>query len=499
MKANITTKLKPRDLVALSICLLLLVEMVYAMHWQGADLAATRVLRVAAPEHEWMHGTAPLGGPGFEQEMLDAYCRENGLRWQRLTPASWEEAWAMVRDGRADVVIGMGATPPKGLQLAQGPAYASFNPVIIHNVRRYGVRRDCEMCEKPILVNANAKLHGALESKGDELDCAPTAVVSDGLNIVPLLRTLDDNQARFALVDEGRFRMWQPFYHRIKTSRTLPGRIAYRWYWRTDDEGLDRSLEAFWARKDNSPALADLYDKYYGFLPEEADHFQIYHLLKTVREELPRYAATIAQAARKNDVDPLLLVAVIYQESRFDPHARSKTGVRGLMQITQDTARLLGVNRNDPRQSIHGGARYLRKLYDRFELEELDEYNRWLFALAAYNRGPGHVYDAAALSRRLGASGKTWRELKNTFPKLAWKRWFKDAKHGYTRGFEVVDYVERIRYYHYILRGLIELERPEGETLTAVLDTENGAKARFTLARMTRPAPERREVALLDE
>lgn len=490
MQVNIPTRPRAGELVLLAMALLLLVEMAYAMHWRESGYRARAVLRVAVPGHEWMQGAPAHLGRGFEQELLDAYCRENGLAWKRLTPRTWGEAWGMLESGQADVVIGLGSTPPANLggRVVPGPAYASFNPVIIHNDRRFGVRTDCELCEQPILVNANAGLRAALKDQGRELDCSPSAVVGNGLDIVPLLNILDDNQARFALVDEGRFRLWQPFYHRIRTSRTLPASIHYRWYWRAEDRPLAESLAAFWARMDKSPALADLYDRYFGFLPEEADTFELAHLLRTVGTRLPRYGATIARAAQSSGIDPLLLVAVLYQESRFDPGAVSKTGVRGLMQITADTARLLGVDRNDPHQSILGGARYLRMLHDAQD-PALDDDTRWLFALAAYNQGPGHLNDAVALARRLGGSGMSWRELKDVFPKLAWERWYKDTRHGYTRGFEAVAYVENIRYYHYVLRGLRELRRPEAQMLATAYAGPEGEAARARLAAAPPAAP----------
>lgn len=249
-----------RDLVILALCLLLLCELVYSLHWQQEGYHARTVLRVAVPRHEWMRGAVPGFGPGFEQELLDTFCREGGMRWQRLTPDSWGEAWAMLRDDRADVVLGLGSTPPDDLAdaVAEGPAYASFKPIIIHNDRRYGVRKDCEMCDRPILVSANANLKDALDAKADDLDCTSNAVISDGLDIVPLLDTLGANEARFALMDEDRFRLWQPFYHRLRKSRALPGSIAYRWCWNTRDKDLGRALDAFWIRTNKSPRLADV-------------------------------------------------------------------------------------------------------------------------------------------------------------------------------------------------------------------------------------------------
>lgn len=462
---------KPWELVVLAISLLVLVELVFVQQWRAGRFAWQPELRVAAPGHEWLDGDLTPYGRGFEHELLDRFAALNGMTWTWIKTDTWAEAWELVRTGRADVVPGLGSRPPESMdvKVAAGPVYARSRALIVRNDKRYGIRKDCDVCERPILVTTNPQVTDALARDTGSLDCKPSTVVSPGLELPPVLDTLSRNQARFALVDERRFALWQPFYRGIQPAKPMSGELEYRWYWSERSPDLAHALADFWQGLQSKNALADLYDKYFGFLPKKTDYYELAHLARTLREDLPRYRDVVYKAASDNGIDPLLLVAVIYQESRFDSSARSKTGVRGMMQITRATAKALGVNRMDPVESIEGGARYLRSIYDGLQDLNLDDQTRWLFAVAAYNRGPGHLRDAVALARRLGGKGTSWRELKAAFPKLCYERWYRNARYGYTKGYEVVNYVESIRYYRYILHGLVVLSRPEAQQLAALV------------------------------
>jgi soluble lytic murein transglycosylase-like protein len=102
-------------------------------------------------------------------------------------------------------------------------------------------------------------------------------------------------------------------------------------------------------------------------------------------ETFKRVQPTVHDAARAHGVDPALIKAVIYVESRFNPDALSRTGARGLMQLMPATARELGVkNAFNERQNIHGGTKYLRQLLKRFR-------GNLSLSIAGYNAGPNAV------------------------------------------------------------------------------------------------------------
>lgn len=104
------------------------------------------------------------------------------------------------------------------------------------------------------------------------------------------------------------------------------------------------------------------------------------------------YAAKVAELARRFDLSPALIEALVWQESRWNAAARSPVGARGLAQLMPGTARYLGVDADDPFANLEGGARYLREQLDRFD----GDIER---ALAAYNAGPGRVIAAGGIPR----------------------------------------------------------------------------------------------------
>ena len=160
------------------------------------------------------------------------------------------------------------------------------------------------------------------------------------------------------------------------------------------------------------------------------------------------------QTANKYQLDWTLLAAISYQESHWEPSARSPTGVRGLMMLTQDTAKHLDVdNRLNPAQSIDGGARYFTLMYNKIPQRILQPDRTWL-ALAAYNAGFQNLEAARILTQANGNDPDRWAEVRKTLLSLAGNKNITEPKLQQVRWGEPIRYVRNIRKYHDILRWL---------------------------------------------
>lgn len=214
-----------------------------------------------------------------------------------------------------------------------------------------------------------------------------------------------------------------------------------------------------WYEEAHKEARTTLYAARYFAHVDIFDYVDITTFKQRINHLLPRYENTFREAGEKYNWDWRLLAAVAYQESHWNPDARSPTGVRGMMMLTNNTARELGVtNRLDPTQSINGGARYLSQLRERLP-DSIQEPHRTWITLAAYNIGLGHVYDARTLTKNMGLNPDNWFDLRTVLPKLSQPQYYRNLRYGYARGGEPVHFLARIRNYEDILHKQLDQQK----------------------------------------
>ena len=269
----------------------------------------------------------------------------------------------------------------------------------------------------------------------------------DNAEMSDLMRRVHEGEISYSVVDSLAYLISRHIYPKARSALSIsePQPIAWAFASHNDGTVLDAANQ-FLQHYIESGQLKSLTDQ----LLAQTDNFSAsdsYRLGKLVDNRLPKYEALFRETATEFDIDWQLLAAVAYQESHWDPKARSPTGVRGLMMLTMNTAREMKVDdRLDAAQSLRGGAAYLQKLKARLP-ERIHDPDRTLFALAAYNVGFGHLEDARVLTSRNGKNPDSWEDVRRHLPLLSKKKFYSTVKHGYARGGEPVLYVDNIQYY----------------------------------------------------
>lgn len=134
------------------------------------------------------------------------------------------------------------------------------------------------------------------------------------------------------------------------------------------------------------------------------------------KKEVP-FGSIIYKEAKRNDLQPELVAAVVQTESRFIPTARSGAGAVGLMQLVPRTGKWMGAkNLTDPADNVKAGTKYLKYLNEQFDGDQKK-------VIAAYNAGEGNV-------RRFGGV-PPFKETRNYLKKVAAaEQEFKDKVSG---------------------------------------------------------------------
>jgi membrane-bound lytic murein transglycosylase F len=267
---------------------------------------------------------------------------------------------------------------------------------------------------------------------------------------------VSDDIIEYTIADSNTLAINQRFLINLRSAFDIaePQQLAWALA-KTDDRSLLREVQKFFRKIKENGELTRLIERNYGHV-DKFDYVGTRIYRRHIATRLPKYQNYFEVAGAMHDIDWRLLAAMGYQESHWDPNAISPTGVRGIMMLTLKTAKDLNINnRTDPEKSISGGAQYFRETKDRID-ENIPEPDRTLLAMAAYNVGFGHVQDAREITSKLNKNPDRWADVKEALPLLAKRKWYKQTRYGYARGWEPVEYVENIRSYYDILKWVDE-------------------------------------------
>lgn len=266
-----------------------------------------------------------------------------------------------------------------------------------------------------------------------------------------LLAQLAEGKRDLVATDRAHFALAAQLFPEIEIKYDLPGKSAIAWALPRESGGnLAERVTRFIADASAGDLLTRIADRYF-LHTHRVTRADTLTFLERISQRLPALRPHFQDAQAETGIDWRYLAALAYQESHWDAAARSRTGVRGMMMLTSETADRLGVaNRLDARDSILGGARYLAMLRDSLP-DEIVEPDRTWIATASYNLGMGHMNGARAIARSLARDDTSWWDMKAVLPLLTRPEYAARLKSGPARGGEAVIMTENIRNYYGIL------------------------------------------------
>ena len=407
-----------------------------------------RIALVADPPHYF---PSKVKERGYDFELVSHYATSIDVELEIIKTNTSDEIIFLLNQGKVDIGI-LGSSPEFDQKnIKNVVTYNNSKWYVIGNRANRQLPKSIDSIEPDTMIVANGSnasfiLHSIEEDYSsllwDELK---------NTNVRSILERINENHSKISIISEDIYVYYQYLFPETKKIFVLPIKYPSRWLVKNNNNlSFLYSINSFFNKYKQNGKLEKIGKTYYEHL-NAFDYVDIRYYLKRIDKKLPKYKKYFTEAAKNSGLDARIIAAVSYQESHWNRKARSPTGVRGMMMLTLDTAKRVGVkNRLNAKQSIFGGAKYLKILYESLS-NTIKEPDRLWFALAAYNIGLGHVEDARTITKSQGDNPNSWIDVEKHIPKLSQKKWYKKTKYGFARGHEPIEFVKRVRRYYDIL------------------------------------------------
>lgn len=407
---------------------------------------------------------------GFDYELVKRFADYLGVKLIVNMRTNINQLFDDLENNKADfIAAGLLYDKERLSATRSGPAYFSVSQQLIY--RKGTLRpRSFDAIDGNLVVTASSA-HASLlrtlkETQYPELEWEESQTQTTS----QLLEALSEGKITYVLADSISVAVQQRIHPNVAVGFEVTESRPLTWYLpNNEDNSLYAAMLDYFNQISQEDVLARLEEKYFGHVGS-FDYFDTISFITAIDSILPNYQPLFEKYA--DTFDWPLLAAMAWQESHWDPHATSPTGVRGLMMLTQPTASSMGVeDRLDPEESIRGGTQYLKYLLSRLP-SSIPEDERIWFALAAYNIGYGHMLDARRLTEQQNANPDSWLDVKSRLPLLSKKEYYSELPYGYARGHEAYRYVENIRRYQLSLVGYLQAKESKNKILSKDKDKD---------------------------
>ncbi len=394
---------------------------------------------------------------GFEFNLATQFAKDHNLHIEFIIKDSIEEVIEAVQKGEAEIgAAGITYTKKRNEYLSFSPAYFKSRQSIACK-EDFKVKKMSELSKLQIIIPVDTSYSETLEKIKKENPSLTWKEVENTTSEV-LLQQVWESEGLCTIIDSHILNLHRRYIPEIHILYEFAKKDQISWAIHKQSTELSSKVKNWFKSKKTNRKISELKRKYFDFI--DFDPFNIKTFLKRIRSRLPQYKKLFQLASQKTGIPWELLAAISYQESYWNEKARSPTGVRGMMMLTRRTAQEMGVkNRLNPKQSIDGGARYLKKLIERLPIYINNDDKIW-YALASYNVGYYHLRDSMALSIWQNENPTRWHSIEKVLPLLSHKKYYKKLPYGHARGLEPVLYVKRIKNFYDILKNIYRKTAP---------------------------------------
>jgi len=413
-------------------------------------------LRVLIRNIPSVYYQGPFGPSGFEYELVQKFANHLGVKLKLIfehdTPKILRRLDSLDAHLAAARIV---ATPERAKQFWISSPYQFVKQQLVYRSGTSKPKTPKNLHQLAIEVAKDSSQEELLK----ELRISNPQIewqTSQDASVEEMLFLLNEKVLDYTIANSNEMRINQRFYPELRIAFDLTEKFPVSLFFsKKTDPSIQKAADLFLYNMKKSNQIKILDERYYGHL-DKFNYVDKRIFQRHIQTRLPKYQPWFEQAGTEFDIDWILLAAISYQESHWNNRAVSPTGVRGLMMLTQATAKYLGVsNRIEPSQSIFGGTRYLADLVERLP-KNIQTEDKIKFALAAYNMGYGHLKDAIKLCKKRGLDNTKWANLKQVLPLLQQAKWYEQTQYGFARGKEAQTYVKNIRSYYDILKWDME-------------------------------------------
>lgn len=298
-----------------------------------------------------------------------------------------------------------------------------------------------------IYVHEYSSFFEQLKTIGAKEYGAEVIEASGNIDSEQLIRLVAEGQIDMTLADENMALLNATYFPELDVEFSVSEMQPISWAVRKGADSLRIAINEWMAERGTKRRIAYTGQKY--FKAKKDQYARVNSPFSSLSgKKISEFDPIIQQYSGDLRWDWKLLAAMIYQESRFNPEARSWAGAFGLMQLMPKTAERFGIDTTQTRtENIRAGVAYLKYLDNFWRNRIHDPQERVKFILASYNVGPGHVQDAQRIAQHLGKNPYVWDKnvedcllLKSEQKYLA----LEGVRHGYCRGKEPYKYVRNI-------------------------------------------------------